>query len=267
MAFAATAIEGRPLSLRAWLRVAMRLAAILFCMAVCALPVLIGHWAGIPNRWPQRFLIAVRRIAGARLQVAGTPRLRQVLFTANHISWLDITLLANVARPAFVAHDGLATHPVLRWLCRMNDTIFVARGNRMQVDGQVQDLRRALAEHHAVALFPEGTTSDGAGMLPFKSSLLSVLEPPPPGILLQPVVISFGPDTADIAWIGEETLFDNIVRVLARRRGFVARLDFLPPVDPADFAGRKAITAYLQATMQDRQAGSAGRLSNPPGRS
>ena len=74
-----------------------------------------------------------------------------------------------------------------------------------------------MAERGALTLFPEGTTSDGTGLLPFKSSLLSALDPLPPGAVVQPVLLAYE-DAARIAWVGEEHGLDNFKRILARLR-------------------------------------------------
>ena len=97
------------------------------------------------------------------------------------ISWIDIPALAGATGAAFVAHDGLAQIGPLRWLCALNDTVFVSRTNRLGIAGQINELRDALAETWAITIFPEGTTTDGSKLLPFKSPLLQVLDPPPPG--------------------------------------------------------------------------------------
>src|SRR5688572_19825984 len=76
---------------------------------------------------PGRFLGAVTAIAGIRVSEHGTQVKRGAFFIDNHVSWTDIPALAGSTRTAFVGHDGLAAMPVLRWLCSLNDTVFVAR--------------------------------------------------------------------------------------------------------------------------------------------
>ena len=71
--------------------------------------------------------------------------------------------------------------------------------------------------------------------------MLSVLEPPPPGVLVQPVVLDYGPVAEWIGWIGEEGGLNNAKRVLSRKGTFRLRLHYLEPFSPEDFRGRKAI--------------------------
>jgi 1-acyl-sn-glycerol-3-phosphate acyltransferase len=149
-----------------------------------------------------------------RRRLAGTPARRGAFLVANHVSWLDIPVLSGATGTAFVAHSGLAGHGLLKWLCEMNDTVFVARHDRTSVQAQVAHVRAALSDTGALAIFPEGTTSDGTGMLPFKSSLLSAIDPVPPGIVVQPVWIDYGPEAAAIAWVGDEHGVDNFLKIL-----------------------------------------------------
>jgi 1-acyl-sn-glycerol-3-phosphate acyltransferase len=132
----------------------------------------------------------------------------------------------------------------------LNRTLYVSRDDRLGVSSQIAMLRDALAENHAVAVFPEGTTSDGKALLPFKSSLLGVLEPPPAGIMVQPVYVDYGTDADAIAWVGNESGVDNALRILGRKGRFGLRLHFLEPFDPTMFAGRKAIAAECRARIE-----------------
>ncbi len=106
---------------------------------------------------------------------------------------------------------------MIGWLCKLNDTVFVSRTNRLGIAGQINELRDALAETWAITIFPEGTTTDGSKLLPFKSPLLQVLDPPPPGVLVQPMYLDYGANAHDIAWVGEETAPNNALRLFTRR--------------------------------------------------
>ena len=228
-------------------RAGARLAALALALAVGVM--LHGLWRLVraPSPWPRLFLALAARLFGARPQVAGKPLRRNVVFLANHLSWMDIPLLAGATGTAFVAKDDLADVPLIGWLCRLNRTIFIRRGDRMGVKAQVEDLRAALADAWAVAIFPEGTTGDGDAILPFKPSLLAALDPPPPGLLIQPVRIDYGAATHELAWIGDEHGKDHALRVLRRPGRFVAHLHFLEPFAPS--GDRKAIAAEARARI------------------
>src|SRR3954466_418057 len=182
--------------------------------------------------WPRWFLGRVGRAAGIRVRVVGRPLERDVLFLANHLSWLDILIVAGASGAAFVAKQEVAEVPVVGWLAGLNNTVFVARSERSGVRGQADALRAALATGQPVALFPEGTTDGGPDILPFRASLLASLFPPPERVKARPVAMDYGASAHDIAWVGDETAPANAKRVLSRRGTARVTLRFLKPVDP-----------------------------------
>lgn len=202
------------------------------------------------NPWPRVFLGGIAWIAGANVTVAGKRADSGAFLLANHVSWLDIPAIASATGSAFVAHSGLAAHPLMRWLCEMNDTVFVARHDRGSVADQVQQVRKAIRETGALTIFPEGTTSDGVCLLPFKSSLLSALTPLPEGISVQPVLLDYGTEAGEIAWVGEEPGVDNFLRILARSQPVELMVHLLPPLTGHALAHRKTIAATASAAVE-----------------
>ncbi len=178
----------------------------------------------------------------------GRPLSGKVLFVANHESWLDILALGG-AGTSFVAMAELRRWPVIGWLAGLNRTIFVARAERGAVKGQADALRGALADGQAVALFPEGTTEGGRGVLPFRPSLLASLYPPLPGVKVQPVAIDYHLHEDEIAWVGDEPAGANAKRMLSRRDPIPVTLRFLDPIDPAEAGDRKALAARAHAAV------------------
>ena len=229
------------------LRVGLRVAAMLVLLLGCVPLYYLLRLRGAHNPVPRLFLGGLTWIAGIDITVTGTPEpvppRTGAFLLANHVSWIDIPALAGVTGAAFVAHDGLASVPLVRWLCAMNDTVFVARHDRRSVHGQVEQVRAAIRDTGALAIFPEGTTSDGTGLLAFKSSLLSALDPLPAGIAVQPVLLDYGAEAAQLAWVGEEHGVANFVRILARARPLALTVHFLPALAGEDLASRKTIAA------------------------
>jgi len=229
------------------LHLLLRLLALLLTL-LAALPLHAAWRLGrLPSPWPRRFLATCGWIVGARTRLVGALPPANTLILANHLSWIDILLLAGSANAVFVAKGELAGVPLVGWLCRLNDTIFVARGDRMAIDTQVAQVRAALGAR-PVAIFPEGTTGDGVTLLPFKSSLLAAADPAPPGLVIQPVRIDYGDATADLAWVGDEPGARHALRVLRRRGSFPATLAFAAPFAPG--GGRKAIAAEARARIE-----------------
>lgn len=230
-------------------RITIRLATMLAWLLVCIPLFYAWRIIGSDNPWPRRFLAGVARIAGVSLRLVGKRPSGGEFLLANHVSWIDIPAIAGATGAAFVAHDGLVSVPLVHWLCRMNRTVFIARHDRASVHRQIEQVREAVKGSGALAIFPEGTTSDGTGVLPFKSSLLSALDPPPPGVAVQPVLLDYGSEAADVAWVGEEPGLDNFLRILARRRKVELAVRFLEPLSGDALRDRKTMAAAARQAM------------------
>jgi lyso-ornithine lipid O-acyltransferase len=209
------------------------------------------------NPWPRVFLGGIAWICGADVTVKGERVRRGAFLLANHVSWLDIPGIAAATGSAFIAHDGLAQIAPLRVLCEMNDTVFVARHDRTSVARQIETVREAIRDTGALTIFPEGTTSDGTGVLPFKSSLLAALDPLPEGIVIQPVWLDYGPDVAEIAWVGDEPGLDNFKRLMTRTKPLRLTVHFLPPLTGEALTNRKTVANAARDAIQ----GAMGRPS------
>ena len=231
------------------IRLILRVAAMAAGLILC-LPLHYG-WKtfGRSSPWPRIFLAWVGRCAGMRVRITGTPLSRHVLFVANHLSWVDIMLVAGASGTAFVSKDEVARYPVIGWLARINNTVFVARTERGAVRSQADALRAALASGQPVALFPEGPTDGGPELLPFRASLLASLFPPLPGVRVQPVAIDYGAAAHAIAWVGEEGAGANVRRILSRPGAIPVTIHFLAPIDPAEAQDRKTLAAAARAEI------------------
>ena len=195
------------------------------------------------------FLRIAARALGAKVKVYGKPLRKDVFFVANHLSWHDIPILAGITGTAFVAQDGVRDWPIIGWLAKMNRTIFVSRTDKHNVSRQVAELREAIAENWSVTLFPEGTTSDGRGLLPFKRPLFATLAPPPKPMMIQPVLLDFGKVATEIAWLGEETGWESAWRAFTRPGSYHVGVHYLDPFNPGMLADRKAVCALARARL------------------
>lgn len=245
------------------MRIGGRAAALL--AALIALVPLHYAWRLIRygSPFPKLFLKSAARICGARVAVHGAPLRRNVFFVSNHISWIDILAIAGASGTAFIAKAEAGEVPVIGWLCRINRTVFVSRENRMGVAEQIDALREALADNWSVTVFPEGTTTDGQSLLPFKTAMLRVLEPPQPEVMVQPVVLDYGPLAEWIGWVGNEGGLDNAKRVLARSGSFPLHVHFLDPFDPRHHSGRKAIAAEARRRVEAKLIQNLGKPLRP----
>ncbi len=233
-----------------WLRLVARV-LMMFVAACIAVPLhYLWRLFRLPSPWPRLFLGRCARICGARVRTQGVPLRRDVFYISNHISWIDILAIAGTSGSAFVAKAEIRAAPVVGWLSTLNRTVFVSREDRLGVAEQINILRETIAENWSITVFPEGTTTDGHSLKPFKTPMLKVLEPPPQSVYVQPVMLDYGAVSEDIAWIGVETGKNNAIRLLARKGSFPMTVNFLDPFDPQDFPGRKKIAAESRARIE-----------------
>lgn len=228
------------------MRLTLRVAGMAAALVVALPPHLLLRLPRLGSPFPRWWLRAAGRAAGLRVRVEGRPLRKNVLFVANHVSWLDIFALGGATGASFVSRADVADWPVAGWVAGLHDTLYVERSARREVHGQASDLRAALAKGRAVALFPEGTTNDGTAMLPFRPSLLASLFPVLPGVRVQPVAIDYGPAAGEIAWVGEEAAGVNAARMMKRRGRLPVTLRFLEAIDPAAAGDRKALARQAQ---------------------
>ena len=251
-------ISTRKLDFQAYLLCLVRVLWIALPLAILLPLHLVWHLLKLPSPWAMLFLRISTRALGARVTVYGQPLRKDVFFVANHISWHDIPILAGITGTSFVAQDGVRAWPIIGWLAKLNRTIFISRTEKQNVAQQVAELRQAIAENWSVTLFPEGTTSDGLGLLPFKQSLFATLAPPPKPMMIQPVLLDFGNDGRDIAWIGEETGWESAWRAFTRPGSYNVGVHFLEPFDPGALADRNLVCALARARLAEALSAKLG---------
>ena len=224
------------------------------CLAILFLaylpPHLIARRGGRASPWPRRFLSRATLIAGISAELDGAPLAPHSLVVANHTSWLDILILGAATGTRFVSKAEIEHVPLIGWLAEQNHTLFIDRAERSDAHGQVRRIADALAAPQPLAIFPEGTTGDGRALLPFRSTLLHAVSPPPPGTTIRPVALDYGESVDVIAWHGGEPGLANALRVLGlrgRRRVTVRLLDALPPSADRKVLARKARAAISAA--------------------
>jgi 1-acyl-sn-glycerol-3-phosphate acyltransferase len=246
MASPSTAAARPPSSrLRAYRRIAGLLLLFLACLPLHLLAKAFG-----PSPWPRRFLKGVVWISGVDMRCVGNSASRGTLLLANHVSWLDIPILAGATGCAFVSKAEVRNQALLGWLADQNQTIYIDRTDRRSLHGQVAALAEGLKRAKPLALFPEGTVGDGGTLLPFKPSLLSAVAPPPEGVLIRPVALDYGRIAPLIGWGTGEPGLRNFFRVLGRKGRFpviVHLLRAIPPDADRKVLARAAHDAIAEA--------------------
>jgi 1-acyl-sn-glycerol-3-phosphate acyltransferase len=188
----------------------------------------------------------VRR-AGLQLHASGTVRPGATLLVANHVSWLDIAAIHAVApQVRFVSKAEVLAWPLLGWLIRGAGTLFIERERKRDALRVLHQVAEALKAGNTVAVFPEGTTGDGATLLPFHANLLQSAIAT--GTPVQCVALRYaGPAqrfSAAAQFLGETTLLQSVWRVLSAQ-ALSVHVDLLPP-QGARHADRRALAAHLR---------------------
>lgn len=211
------------------------------------------------------------RITGHRVQVRGKQiKDGPVLFVSSHCSYIDISVLGSIIQASFVAKAEVASYPIFGWCARLSRCIFVDRRARF-ASKQAEEMIQRLRAGDSLILFPEGTSSDGNRVLPFRSALFKVAEFEIDGapVTVQPVSLAYtrldgiplGRHLRPFfAWYGDMEMASHMWQMVGMGR-LTAVLEFHPPVTIDQFGSRKELAAYCQAKVA---AGVATALAGRP---
>nr|WP_253913151.1 lysophospholipid acyltransferase family protein [Pseudoruegeria sp. HB172150] len=228
------------------------------------------EWAvhGLSRPWSPWIVHIFSRLVfltlGLRHRAEGPRLVGPGVIVTNHASWLDILVLNAVTPVTFVSKAEVARWPGIGFLARIAGTIFITRDARHA--GQHRDLLECyLRAGHRLAFFPEGTSTDGIRVLPFKSTLFAALFMPDlPALSVQPATILYrapeGEDGRFYGWWGDMDFGVHALKLLAQRLQGEVRVILHPPVKVADFADRKALAAAsggavrqgMETALEDR---------------
>jgi 1-acyl-sn-glycerol-3-phosphate acyltransferase len=219
------------------------------------------------------------RLLGIRVRVIGNPIKRSggrpVVYVSNHSSWVDIPVVGGVLDGCFVAKADVGGWPIIGTIARLGRTIFVSR-NRASTGKERDTMRSLLMAGDNLILFPEGTSSDGSRVLPFRTSFFAIAEirtgesmadlP-----LIQPVSVvydrlSYLPagraSRPTFAWYGDMDIASHFWG-LAQNIGLRATVLVHAPLDPARFSDRKTLSLAVWQIVAD---GASTLRQNRPAR-
>lgn len=191
------------------------------------------------------------RALGIRLVVDRAPPAAnlQGLMVSNHSSWIDIFATNAVQAVRFISKSEIRDWPVLGRLVTMAGTLYVERGNRSKINETNQSIRDAVAAGDLIGFYPEGTTTDGTYLLPFKTNLFQ------PAVDYQmtvyPVAVSYrqrGQKTRIASYEGD-TSFGESFLSLTRATGLEVHVAFGDPIDGTTFGHRAALASAAQEAI------------------
>jgi len=221
----------------------------------CQLILLIFHQGKHAYTIPRIWHNGVCKIFSLTVTYTGTITPNQpTLFVSNHISWLDIPVIGSVLHASFVAKREVESWPLFGFLSKLQQTAFIDRSRHAALR-EKNSLKKQLETGKSLILFPEGTSSDGTSILPFKSSLFEIAQTDS-DFTIQPFCLkihslnqSTTPMNNDLyAWYGDMDLAPHLW-TFAKAKGAEIHLTFLPPIKPKDYRDRKALSGYLHQSI------------------
>lgn len=195
----------------------------------------------------------VCRALGVRLTVVGEPPTAGEFVVSNHLSYLDIPLLASLLPTVFVSKAEVAGWPMIGRGARAMGTIFLVRERKRELPEINRQIERALARGDGVVVFPEGTSTKGEVVLPFRPSLLAPAAetglPVRCAVLRYETLAGDPPASTSVCWWGDMDFAPHISELL-RLECIEARLEFLPETysDP----DRKRLAEKLWGAVNSR---------------
>lgn len=212
----------------------------------------------------QRFLIPIYHtvmcfLMGVKIVTKGKQSSEQsTLFVSNHVSYLDIPVLGKLIKAGFVAKSEIASWPLISLLARLQDSIFIER-KPSKAKSQMQILRQHLEEGNSLILFPEGTSTNGAQVLPLKSSLFSAAESQKAEIIIQPVSVVYSEHNGKgmdqvlrdhFAWYADFPFGAHFVKMLGMGT-ITAVITFNEPIRLSDYSSRKECAMACEEIMRN----------------
>ncbi len=200
-------------------------------------------------------------IVGIKLRVHGKlSEKRPLLVVSNHLTYMDIPVLASQLPMRFTPKSEIAKWPIIGFLCKITDSVFVDR-RPGKVKETADALHEVLAKGEVLSFFPESTTGNGVHVLPFKSSFFSLAESEFAGgkLMVQPIAMTYTHvrnlpvDSRlwhHIAWYGDAELVPHLLEFL-KLGTMQVELHFLPPVSIEQHQGRKELAQHCQQVIAD----------------
>jgi 1-acyl-sn-glycerol-3-phosphate acyltransferase len=194
------------------------------------------------------------RIFGFRVRRLGVPLRGAAMFVANHVSWMDITLLHSERVVGFVAKSEISRWPLIGWLARRGGTIYHRRGSNESLTGVLHMMVERMQGGEAVGVFPEGGTTGGDTVRTFHARIFQaavVAEAP-----VQPVALRYGAGgdaQTIIAFAPRENFLQNFLRVLGEP-GRIAEVHFLEPLPPSADGRRRLAESCRERILAAMQS-------------
>ncbi|WP_128254112.1 lysophospholipid acyltransferase family protein [Falsirhodobacter deserti] len=264
-------LRPEPVGAIGWFRIVWRAPLLLLinfgCLALLCLVRLVeqplcGQRRPVTPYITQFVCLSSLAVLGIRLRRQGRAMTQAGALVANHGSWLDIYALNACARIYFVSKSEVARWPGIGWLARATGTVFInRRGGEARAQQQMFEAR--LRAGHHLLFFPEGTSSDGRRILPFKSTLFAAFfaEDLKNDMAIQPVTVVYhapaGKDPRFHGWWGGMPFGPHIKQMMAAPSGGSIEVVFHDPITVAEAGDRKRLAAQAEVAVRSAHPSAA----------
>jgi lyso-ornithine lipid O-acyltransferase len=209
----------------------IRATLILVAFLALTLPLMLVQFIFNSRQLPWIYHRILCKVLGMTITVDGAIPKFPALLVSNHLSWLDIPLLSAVMPLSFIAKREVRTWPLFGAMAKLQRTVFVDRERRLLTQHKRDEISLRLQAGETLVLFPEGTSSDGTNVLPFKSSYFGAVENL--DVPVVPVTIAYLGKPKFYAWYGDMDLLPHLWAVI-KSGPIKARVIIHPALDKAD---------------------------------
>ena len=198
-------------------------------------------------------------MTNAELVVKNMPPLAQpFLLVGNHLGMMDILLLASRRPSLFITSVEMKNTPLLGQLCEMGGCLFVERRSRGNINNEINTIRDTLKRGHTVVLYPEGTSTNGERVLPFKKTMMTAAAGT--GVPILPMVINYTHVNSEamsgkwrdfVYWYGDQTFPPALWRMMTLKH-FRVEIEFLEPIICDSEEKRREIAFLAQKQIEEK---------------
>jgi lyso-ornithine lipid O-acyltransferase len=227
----------------------------------------------LPHFWHKR----ICWLLGVKIEVEGTiSNERPLLLISNHVSWTDILVLGSLEHVSFIAKDEVRDWPMFGTFAKLQRTIFIDRNSKRKAGSQSRDIADRLKAGDILVLFPEGTTSDGNRVLPFKSSLFGAakmaLDNDVAQVFVQPVSIAYTKShgiplgryhRSIVGWSGTVSLVKHLTGLI-KARSITVEVTFGAPMIFNHETNRKQLAKATETAVKTMNERSLRMQANLP---
>lgn len=199
----------------------------------------------------QWWLARITRILGLKIEATGEVATAPVLLVSNHVSWLDIPLLASLTNPRFLSKSEVKSWPLIGWLASRSGTLFITRGKLSAAEAAKNALVDALNDNSRVLIFPEGTTTTGVGVKRFQPRLYAAAIETDASV--QAIAIRYltseGYLNERLPYVDNQSLLGNLFRIIGTPSTRV-EVHFLHPIQCHD-QSRRSLSETCEKQVSD----------------